>query len=63
MFEHIAGIIAIIIGIFELYFASQYFKNIKEHGNQGTSSFSIMAFWSSVGFGIILIIIGIPLAI
>lgn len=62
MFEHIAGIVAIIIGLGEFYFASQYFKTMKQHGNQNTSTFSLMALWTSVAFGIILIILGIPLA-
>ncbi|MCM0599270.1 hypothetical protein [Periweissella fabalis] len=60
MFEHIAGIVSIIIALCEFYFASQYFKIVK---TQGASSFSLLAIWSSVAFGIILLILGLPLAL
>lgn len=63
MFEHIAAIVAIIIGLGELYYARQYFKLIKHQGNQNTSAFSLMGLWSSIVFGIVLLIIGIPLAL
>lgn len=54
------GLFRLLLLCVSFIFASQYFKIVK---TQGASSFSLLAIWSSVAFGIILLILGLPLVL
>lgn len=59
MWFRIFGSIGILIGIIELYFSKQAFQHLKERGNRETPPFMLYGLWSSVVFGIMIILIGL----
>lgn len=61
MVEQLCGIIAIILGIWEIYSVHKTFSEVKRHGNENTSGFLPLALWSGIVVSLAFIIIGICL--
>jgi len=53
------GIVLLLLGVWQGYASVRYFRQIKQHGTAGTSSFALLAAWSGAVMGIILIAAGI----
>lgn len=61
MVEQLCGIIAIILGIWEIYSVYKAFYEVKRHGNENTSVFLPLALWSGIVMSFAFVIIGICL--
>ncbi|WP_334340846.1 hypothetical protein [Companilactobacillus sp. HBUAS56275] len=57
--KYILGTLFIIIGIWQMFATTKYFKEIKTNGNKTTSPFSLIALWFSLVLSIIFIFIGL----
>lgn len=57
MLRLIIGILVIIIGLWQLYATYHGLQYTMKRGNAGASPFSLLAYFSSATFGVILLVI------
>jgi len=61
LWETIFGILAVLLGIYQIFNSYKYIKTIQKVGNKTTSYFVGYAVWYSFFFGLLILILGIAL--
>jgi len=54
----IAAILFLVIGIWQIFITTVYFKSLKKNANKSTSQFAPLAMWSSLVIGVTLTVLG-----
>lgn len=56
------GMLSSLVGCLQIFMTYRYFKIIKTKGDETTSPFIMVTLWSSLIFGITILLMGIALA-